>query len=593
MKKILLLLIIGAVSCGSVRAQLAKWVMPPVYDSISVKVDKKIIETDSLGIKTLWTMDGGRLFETEHVVLPFKEGLATVVRKDNGLMTGFVDMSGKFTSLPDVRIAYDNPYFNDGYLIFQDNKGYGYYRPDGSIIRTVNVETSYPFHHGYAPYLAYGQPDKKKDPYYGYHTADGHTVRLRIYNNGDVTEFAREELVFLSGISSDGRGVAVIRGRLYWFNATDSTFEPMLRGEEGLPDRKRHLILEGDYGTYFLNLPSGGVEIRAVYGKKNTAILRFDKELVPVHFIFNDGEITFPEDSTVSVSYATSLSSYGHEGSFGLSMYSRQVLPEQFESVGLMYGDKAFVKLDGKWGIIEILPDLDFRISINKGRDIAFRHQTFETQMRLDLPAGISAKEARLDVPDSTGCILDKTSRVTKDTESGNFVLYDCTLDIPASLPDTITRISYSPVSLTYDGISMFGVPVQVRAWHLKYYNVDPIDSETTVDNGVASFTVNINAQRNVGEGDYPFEVRVEADSISVNYEKISETRYKCTVYNLKEGDNSLNIFVTEQGCPSAVFPFEITYTKPVPQKKEKEKVVIRKRTPAPKNVPSTPILEI
>ena len=52
-------------------------------------------------------------------------------------------------------------------------------------------------------------------------------------------------------------------------------------------------------------------------------------------------------------------------------------------------------------------------------------------------------------------------------------------------------------------------------------------------------------------------------------------------------------IFVTEKGCPSSIFPFEITYTKPVPKKKEKEKVVIRKKSAEAKKESSTPRLEI
>ena len=52
-------------------------------------------------------------------------------------------------------------------------------------------------------------------------------------------------------------------------------------------------------------------------------------------------------------------------------------------------------------------------------------------------------------------------------------------------------------------------------------------------------------------------------------------------VSNLLEGNNNLNILVTEKGCPASVFPFEVFYTKPVPKKKKKEEVVVRKKSPA------------
>ena len=78
----------------------------------------------------------------------------------------------------------------------------------------------------------------------------------------------------------------------------------------------------------------------------------------------------------------------------------------------------------------------------------------------------------------------------------------------------------------------------------------------------------------------------IKADSVSVETEKISETRRKFQVSNLKEGVNNLNILVTEKGCPPAVFPFEITYTKPVPRKKMQESAIIRKGEQTKKEQP-------
>ena len=73
--------------------------------------------------------------------------------------------------------------------------------------------------------------------------------------------------------------------------------------------------------------------------------------------------------------------------------------------------------------------------------------------------------------------------------------------------------------------------------------------------------------------------------------DKLSETRRKFTVSNLKEGSNSLNIYVIETGCPASVFPFEIYYSKPVPKKKKKEEVIVRKKDTATKK--RTPRLEL
>ena len=578
MKQIYLLLASVFFSVG-VYAQLPKWVISPNYNSLMIKVDDCLLQTDSLGYSTLWTIDGKRLFSTENQILPFKDGTSIILKKGTNMLVGTVDTYGKFIKFPEVQIAYEHPYFENGYLICHEKDGYVYYKQDGTKASFSQSVKSYPFHNGFATYLTFEQWDKRKEPYYGFYRADGEKMKYRILDKGIEKELDYKLIEFLSNIGTNGKAVAVIKNRLYLFNLETEVFEPFLWGEDD-SEKKRHLTLNADYEKYFLNLPNDTIEIVAKFGKNQLAVLQFDNELRPVKFEFDGDTQTFQENKPQEFKYSSELKSYGENGKFGLATMSSQVLPIQFDEIALMYGNKAFVKRNGLWGVIEIIPALNYSLKINKGEDVAVRHQKFETQIRLDLPAIISAKDARIDIPSNSGCVIDKTSRETKDTESGNYVVYDCTLNIPDSLPDTMTEIVYSPVSVSYDGITLFETPINIKAWHLKYYNVDPIESETSISNGVASFTININAQKNVGESDYPFEVKIEADSVYVQYEKISETRYKCMVSNLQEGNNNLNILVTEKGCPPSVFPFEVYYIKPVPKKKKQEEVVVRKKSP-------------
>lgn len=577
-----LLLIAGTAMCVCADAQLARWCIHPVYDSLSVKLDNKLIQGVSGDSIFIWTMDGAGRAQTAQRVLDYREGFAPVMEKDGNRIVGFFDEDGNFTQLKKrVMMAYDNPYFCDGYMIFRNaDDSYGYYTTDGEPATLAKSARAWPFHGGYAPYFAYAQPEKKKDPYYGYYKAEGKPFSTYIETESELKAFEEKDLAFLSGIGSNGKGVAVIKDRLYWFNTQNGYFEPMVWGDESL-GKKRHLKLEGDYGQYFMDLPQDMVIIHARFGKNQLATLNFDKELVPVSFVFDGEEIPFAKPESKPVSYQTIFAPHSDGKLYGLSASGTKVLPPQFEEIGLCYGNKAFIKRDGKWGVVEVFPDHKCEIKINKGEVVAFRHKKFETQIRLDLPGGLSAKHARLDVPACTGCVIDKTSRESKDTDSGSYVVYDCTLNIPESLSDTVTNITYSPVNVSLNGLALYEQPITIRAWHHKSYNVDPIDSETIVANGVASFTVNINVDRNIGEPDYPFDVRVEADAVQVDYEKISETRRKFTVSNLLEGVNNLNIVVEEEGCPPAVFPFEITYYKPVPKKKKKEEVVVRKKPKA------------
>lgn len=572
--------IVGLMLCGSMYAQLPRWAITPSYDGIAVAVDDRVLLTDSLGTTTLWTKDGRRLYTTDNYIHPFKEGVAVITKKDSKDIVGIVDINGKFLALPNLKVTYGHPSFENGYLLCSDAKGYVYYKKDGTRAKLEPSARPYPFKSGYAPYMSYEQLEKQKNPYYSYYRADDENMVCKMMDKGEEKYIDPYDISFLSAIGSDNRGVAVIKNKLYLYNPESELFEPFEYGDDK-SEKKRHLTLNGDYKKYFEDLPSDTIEIIAKYGKNLLAMLQFDKELNPFRFVFDGEEKIFKPAAPVAFRYISDLKPYGEAGNFGLASKSGEVVPKQFEEVGLVYDNKAFVKHHGKWGVIEIAPDLSYTIKINKGEDVAFRHQKFDTQIRLDLPARISSKDARIDIPESSGCVIDKTSRDNKDTESGNYVVYDCSLNIPESLPDTMSTITYAPISISYDDIRLFDTSKDIKAWHLKYFNVDPIESETSISNGVATFTININAQKNVGENDYPFDVKIEADSVSVQYEKISETRYKCMVSNLQEGNNNLNILVTEKGCPPSIFPFEVYYTRPVPKKKKQEAVVVRKKSPA------------
>lgn len=564
---------------GTVSAQLPKWTIHPTCDTLQMKIDNELLQSYSSGETTLWTMDGRQLFTTNNIILPFRDGVAAVVEQNTPFILGFVDCTGGYTSLPRVGVTYRNPYFANGYLLANVKGKFIFFDKSGNETHFANADKLYPFHKGFAAYSRYENAEKKKGWHYGYYNAEGVEVTFSILDtNGKRKPLDAKEIDFLSGIGENGKGVAAVRNKLYWFDSTSMDLVPLTWGD-GEIATKQHLTINGNYQSLFVNPPEDGISINARYGKDLPAQLNFDGGLFPKLFIFADGELEFTEESASPYDYQTSLSAYGEDNElYGLALDSKKILPPQFEAVGLEYGNRAFVKTNGHWGVIEIMPEKNYTLRINKNEDVAFRHQKYETKIRLDLPSEISTINAMIDIPEETGCVIDKTSRESKNTASGNFVTYDCTLNIPATLPDTISSITYAPVSVTYDGIKLFDTPISIRAWHLRHHNVDLIESETSILNGVGTFTFDIDAQKIAGEKDFPFEVRIDADSVSVEFEKISETRYKCFVANLNEGINDINIYVGEKGCPSTLFPFEILYTRPVAKKKKSEGLVIRKK---------------
>ena len=566
-------------------AQIPQWVISPKNDTIFVKVDNQILQGREGNKSTLWDMNGKELYSTNFEIFPFSDGVATVYDPTRKQVKGFVALDGEFTELPQLDFAYGNPYFDRGLLLIKNDTAFYYYKKDGTLSTVFpEVEKPYPFHHGYATFSKFDNKEKKKDFHYGYFKADNSRMKYRVLQNGEYKEVEEKNIEFLSSLAADGRGIAVIKNKLYWFNPKEEAFEPLLIGNDE-NEKKRHLNLARDHEAIFMAPAGDSIFIEAKYSKNKFAKVKFNRELVPLEIVSDDENISFEVEPPKPFQYETRISSFG-DGKLGLNYDKQNVVPEQFDKIGLRYGNRAMAKFNGKWGVVEILPDAQYTLKVNKGEDVAFRHQKFETQLRLDLPARASASEFRIDVVDDDNFILDKTSRFSKDTESGNYVTYNCEFLIPASLPDTITNVTYGPLELINDGIVMYQTPLNLKAWHLKYYNVDPIDSETSITNGVLSFTVNINAQKIAGEGDYAFDVAIDAENVDVESEKLSETRRKFLVSNLKEGDNNFNIIVTEKGCPPSVFPFVIQYTSPVPKKRQKEEVVIRKKDKSPTPAP-------
>ncbi|MCC8036751.1 MAG: WG repeat-containing protein [Bacteroidales bacterium] len=559
------------------RAELAYWLIAPAQDSLRVAVDNRALAADSLGWTTVYDTHGNPLFKTDYLLRPFSESLAVLTQKTSDEIVGFINVGGQYKELPKAFVAYDDPYFHNGYLIFVRDGIYNYFNNKGEAQNFSINAKAYPFSGGYAPYLTYGQMEKRKDPYYNYYRIEGKPMQYSIVNDKELKNFDPHDVQFLSGIAPDGRGVAVIKNKLYWFNTSNGFFEPMEWGND--PKAKnRHLQLTQNYDVYFENLPVDSVLIRARYGKNLSATLRFDKRLIPTRFTFEGEELSFEPAPPKPYVYPSNLTAYKEGDLWGLNHKGQKALPAQFDQVGLLNGNTAFVKKNGHWGLLAYLPADNFELEMNQGKAIAFRHKAIESDLCLRFPPLIPAKDVVVQFPDTKSCKIDQTSRSIGGNEFGHVVTYKCTLGIPSSLPDTVVPLTYEPFQVSINNIQFFDRPITVDAWHYKLYNVDPIDSETTISGGVASFTFNVDIQRTLGETDYPFDVKAQGQDVAVTCEKISEVRYKCNIYDLHDGINNINVLVIEEGCPPSVFPFEVNYTKP--KKQGKEAVVVRKKTP-------------
>ena len=587
-------IILGLAICAatsSVKGQVVKWLIPPMYDAIRMATGENLIITDSLDSKILWTHLGKRLAMTEDEIFPYEEGFAVTTKKRSGVITGFYDKSGNFTRLSGCSATYSMPYFSNNYLLVLDGDLYRFVNTKGEL-SIGQYANAYPFSNGYASCNTYANLQKRKNPYNLLLTKDNEQVSFSYGGK----QFDADDIEFISSVNDENIGVVIAKHRLYYFNGIDRSLSPIF-AQKDETNIKNQAKLEDDLSLCFSSESESVSVLKAKCGKKDRIIIRFDALMIPISISLLDGEYVYKKNPKVQRSFDTELRMTQKGTKYGISWDSKDILPPQLDNLITCFDDKAFVRLSGKCGMLQVLKDEEFKISINKGNPIDFRHQKYETTIRLDLPIFISSRNTRIEIDPNSGCDVDMTSGEKKDTEYGNFIQYNCVLSIPNSLPDEMyndsrNEITY-PTQVFYDGLKSPIIPFKVKAWHYKYFNVDVNDSETSLHQGALSFTFNIIAERNPGEAVYPTTVNIQTDSLKCEWEKISETRYKCKVLSLNEGINNIVVQILEDGCPPASFPFEVTYTKSSARTRNKpavkEGVVIKKKT----KVISTPHLDI
>ncbi len=591
MRRFLLLLLMFQ-SYMMANAQMSRWIMQPEYDKIYIASGAPIVISDSAETSTLWSFEGVKLSSTEDIIHPYKEGYAVTTKRGTDIITGFFDTHGKFTKVMESNVAYSYPYFRNGFLLVKKGNDYKFINPNGTEQQFGDFVKIYPFNEGFATCFTYKTVEKLKDPYYSYVTTDNTPISFSYDNK----TFDKEDVQFLSSLTDDGKGVVIIKRKIYWFDKKTGNLTPIFAKIDET-NIKRQVSVDGDANEYMIEM-NDSIIIRGKGSKTDFVRINFNKMLKPTKIYYSDRVEEFKEIVEKEAKYSSTFASVKDSGNkYGLTYNETVVLPYQFEDVGFLLNDFAVVRSRGKWGMLTYDQSLNYRLIMHEGKDIAFRHRDVITTIRLELPPIISADKCRFDVGEQYGCIIDKISLETKNTENGNYVQYKCALTIPDSLPDVITDIEY-PVQISYDGLIYPTVPIRVKAWHYKYINVDLDDSETTLDQGNVSFTVNISADKQPGENDYPFEVAIQTDSLQTELVKISETRYKCNLYALAEGVNNVNIRILESGCPPYVFPFEITYVKPVKKSRNKpevkETVKIQKKENVKKTVSEdSPILPV
>lgn len=579
MRKLLLLLgfcLSGIVAYG----QVAHWIIRPHYDQMTIIQGTNLILTDSLGIySSIWDFEGNRLFSTTGQLCPFSEGYAAVTDKQSGYIIGILSENGTYTPIQNAQYLGTTipPKVFYSYLsVYEVGVGCRYLNMEGVSSSTVFLNAK-PFMNGYASCRAYANQEKGKDP-----------VNILLNSNLQPVVFINEgkpinakDLEFVSSVNDSNVGVVIAQGRVYLFDGKTQALSPVYAHKE-MKDKKSYARL---YDPESLEHTFDGNDfvIVAKCGRAGNVVLKFDAmrcltsiEYVDKTELFEPLEIVVPRcGSQLKLSTVDNLYGMKLEGGKG-------ELPPQFIEKPTCFDDKAIVQLAGKYGLLKLSADEAFSLSMNKNVPIPFKHQFFETTVRLDMPSTVPAENVILEIDPTTGCEVDKPSGVGRNTQYGNYIEYNCRLQFPQVLADNGSAVLEYPAYVTYNGLKSPQIPFPVNVWHYKYITVNVNEEEKVLDNGSLTFTFNIDAQRDNNDPIYKLDVTARSDSLDVQTIQYSEVRYKCAIEKLAEGMNNVVIEVLEQGCPPLLFPYEIYYTKPVEKSKTtpavEETVKIRKK---------------
>lgn len=552
------LLLLTIVSTSS--AQMAKWIMKPLYDTIFMPDGTDLIVTDSIGLyTTVWNTDGNKISQVNGYMHSFHNGMAVVTDKGNSRLLGFFLPSGEYVTAwkGDYSIIDELPYFNDGFLLVQELKVKEFFfrfvdksgRP--SEERFVKA---LPFCNGYASCKFIENP--KKNEYTTPCLLDTNLKHVLFSFQGK--QFREADVDFISSVNDENMAIVIAKNKAYIYFAGNNELQPLC-ATPGIDNYKEQVKLN-DYLVKHLVRVNDSSWVLNLVGKKKKNVKVFFDDLMRVKSIcYFDKEVFYYSKYVEPEKKTSPLRIIKKDDLCGLSWNNTEILPPQFEQVPLCFGDKAFVRKDGKYGLIQLFRDKQFKVSINKGDKIAFMHYKIPTNIRVDFPTFLPANKVEIDMEKSSKLQIDKTSVQYTNTPYGNFTQYDCNMIIPDTLFSVDSDYVKFFFKINYDGFVSPTIPVDVKVWLCRNLLLE-VDPRIILYDGKASLNFIVKYSKDYGDQIYKIDVWANSDSVSIQSNSL--TSYRCTLLYLKKDVNWFSIIVAEEGMPPTAFPIAIKYDK-------------------------------
>lgn len=575
--------------------QIAKWLIPPEYDRITIMTgDEDLLVTELNGEKHLWDFDGQSVvnYSSTDKIHPFYKGYAVTTTADESKITGFYYRDGTYTFIKNLQVAHSSTTFNNGYLLAYDGEFYRFV-----TCRTVDGKpfgnrytAAYPFSNHYASCKTYKDIEKKKNE----------ISQLIYYEDLKPIDFNLEgkrvdpeDINYISSVNDESIAVVVIKEKVYLFNGETRNLTPLFSTSNGSVKNKDKQV-KIDKNQMLLVSHVDGYHMVATDPKKHTSItIQLDQEERPVSIKFTDTELNYSKEITHERVRQQLLSVTLENGVKGFNWGIDTILPPQFKAVGEQFNDKAIVCLNGRWGLIQAFKDVPFELLLNKGQKVGLRHSVNETTIQLNLPKGVSPQESSLEIiGEDSGCSIDplRAERHGDGSQVG-YITYPCKIDFPSTgLPDTYNEQDkdchlHYKARVKYNGLLSPEIPFKADVWHVKYITPDIPETDSYFQDGNYHFTLLLSSDEQGQSYSNHVEITLVNNDTTVTYSsldynsditKISENKYDITLRDIATGINNITYAIVEEGGLETYHSFDVTYEKPV--KKTVEKRIVKPR---------------
>ena len=556
MRKILLSITLFVSSLGC--AQVAKWVIHPSYEQIRMLGDGYYIvsQNDKYGIldtteKEIVPLQYDSISPfNSHMGLLFNDGKCIGYTSDKGEVHDFSAHQYKLGSMSR---------FSDGFLAVYNITGYWYVRADdGSAIGPYAYAS--PFCEGYAWVRVPKSLKHILDGGYTYDVLDAKTGKSAELALGE--EYDKEDIDFVSACSN-GKSIIVLKKRFYEYDYKTAKLTPL--STDGDLENKKSRVTANERPVK-VNTEEKGYSIVFKQG-----MMTFD-HLMRLTGIGYTGQpsrqIAIPQDEIPDPKSSIKAIVYNGTDLLGLQCQGKEVLPAQFEDVVKVWDNEALVKQKGKYGVVSIDPKANCRFVLNEGLDIGFEHKTAKSSIKVVCPPYMTLSLMTLSSDDDNCHINIDTRRENVNVETA-VLSYETTLNIPEEigLERTPSTVKFS---LNYDGLKFSPAIIPYNKWYINNYAVQMLSHQ--VSGSVLTAEIMI---RNTGQRDgmnYFRDVNIEAeDSVICSFSKMTEELYTARMYGWHEKEVRFNVDITEDGCPTISYPFEINVRGSNTAVKEKE----------------------